>query len=479
MREKIIEIDEINITPSDFTVWIKGIPYDTDFKDLQRFIENNSYPGTKAEVVAVSPAYLISDYVAKVREKKALQNKINYLREYKLKHGEDPKKETLCFSSKYPTEEELNADLAEVTDWQNQFENKTNLMFSQGTCAFITYKKQTDCKETIDYWHEGLLEKCSQMGLLCFHKYAYSERMYRDNLISIEQAPEPSDIIWENLDANLLVKIYRRLQTGVFTAILIIISFCLVLGIKIYEQDEYRGYINNGQKVSNSENIKLKAISFGLSLVIQFMNNVISISVRFFSGYEKHATWTKFNVSVFHKLVTSTTLNTVFVIYVVNSYAKLNTGFNPTDVDTKYWFSQDYGISSDLYSLLLVDAFVTPVILLFAPMYLVRLCNRRKIRSGKKIATQQEANEIWTNPEIDLPQRSARYVKTMLIVLIFAPIFPLGLPLGLISVTLQYWTDKILLLRRYSRSKTFGKGLALSVLQWFPIAVLCYSVFSI
>ena len=61
-------------------------------------------------------------------------------------------------------------------------------------------------------------------------------------------------------------------------------------------------------------------------------------------------------------------------------------------------------------------------------------------------------------------------------VLIFSPIFPLGFVLGFISISLQYWSDKILLLRRYSRSKQYGKGLTLSVLQWLPIAVLCYTV---
>lgn len=480
IREKMIEIDEINITPADFTVWVKGIPYNTDFEDLKKYMQTNSYPENLAsEVVAISPAYMISEYVEKVREKKQLLFELNYVKEYKQQYGKVPIKKIMCCSKEYPTEDQLNFKINQLNEWQKEFENKSNLEFNQGNSAFITYRKQTDCKETIDYWHESSLEKISQICLLCLHRYAYSERTYKGNMISVEQAPEPSDIIWENLNVSFLVKFYRRCQTAVVTTILIVISFFIVFGIKEYEFNQYQDYTDSGKKISNSENIKIKAISVLLSFTIQILNVVISVCVRLFSGYEKHATWTHYNISVFHKLVISTTLNTVLVLFLVNSYTIQTDRFDPTDVNTHHWFTEDYGISTDLYSLLLIDAFVTPVILVFSPMYLFKLWTRSKIRKGQKIVTQHEANEIWTNPEIDLSQRSARYVKTMLVVLVFAPIFPLGFPMGLLSVLIQYWADKILLLRRYSRSKTFGKGLTLSVLQWFPVAVLCYTVFFI
>ena len=119
---------------------------------------------------------------------------------------------------------------------------------------------------------------------------------------------------------------------------------------------------------------------------------LLGISIRYFSGYEKHETWTHYNIAVFYKLVVSTTLNTVVVIILINSVDIQNSYFNPQFGDEN-WFRTDYGLTTDLYSLLLVDAFLTPFMLVFAPIYLLKLWNRRKIRNGKKIVTQQEAND--------------------------------------------------------------------------------------
>ena len=190
------------------------------------------------------------------------------------------------------------------------------------------------------------------------------------------------------------VKVCRRLQTAFITILLVFISFGVAFLVKEYEFQEYEDFKSKKGNVSNSENIKIKAISLLLSFTIQLLNVIISASVRFFSAYEKHETWTQYNISVFHKLVLSTTLNTVLVIFLVNSYNIQINHFNPEDVQTTNWFRQDYGIPTDLYSLLLVDAFVTPVILIFSPVYLIKLWKRHQVRTGKRIVNQQEANDL-------------------------------------------------------------------------------------
>ena len=271
------------------------------------------------------------------------------------------------------------------------FERQSSLDFSQGNSAFVTYRKQNECKETIDNWHESELEKLSKLFLLCFHRYIYSKRAYQGNLLTVIQAPEPSDIIWENLTVSLTQKFCRRVLTALITIVLILLSFFIVLGMKHYQFTKYEDYTSNGQ-ISNSDNIKLKAISLSFSFTIQFINMLLGISIRYFSGYEKHETWTHYNIAVFYKLVVSTTLNTVVVIILINSVDIQNSYFNPQFGDEN-WFRTDYGLTTDLYSLLLVDAFLTPFMLVFAPIYLLKLWNRRKIRNGKKIVTQQEAND--------------------------------------------------------------------------------------
>ena len=98
------------------------------------------------------------------------------------------------------------------------------------------------------------------------------------------------------------------------------------------------------------------------------------------------------------------------------------------------------------------------------------------MRDGKIILSQHEANLLWTNPEIDVANRSARYLRTFLVALVFAPIFPLGLFLGSMSISIQYCTDKYLLLRRYSRPKNYSKNLTLAIIQWLPFCLLFFCV---
>lgn len=477
VKAKIIEIDEINITPSDFTLWVQGLPRDTDFDDLKKMFEIKSPSGAiENQIVGVSPAYMIEDYLKNNKKINQLNSRLNYIQEYKLKYGSYPVKQYCCCKKEYQTEQELELKINGLKKWKKEFELSSNLQFIQGDNAFLTFMRQTDCKKIIDQWHEGELERFSRFFLMCFHKFVYSKKTYKYKLLTIRPAPEPSDIIWENLTVNIFKRFLRRSLTVIITTIIILFSFAIVLSIKRYQFYQYNRSTDNGTRpLSDSDNMKLKTISFLLSLAIQFLNVVITAAIRYFSLFEKHQTWTSYNIAVFHKLVVSTTLNSIVVLMLVNCFNG-NTYIPDTNPQIDYWFNGNFGLTSDVYSLLLVDAFGTPFFLIFAPLYFLKLWNRRKIKIGAKIVNQQEANEIWTNPEIDLAQRSARYIRTTLIVLIFSPIFPIGIPLGFISIFLQYWSDKILLLRRYSRSKNFGKGLTLTVIRWLPIILLLYNV---
>jgi hypothetical protein len=337
----------------------------------------------------------------------------------------------------------------------------------------VTFRKQTDSKEIMDYWQEKEIEKFSRLLTCCLHQYIYSERLFEGRMIKIEPAPEPSDIIWENLTVGFWVRLTKKFKTFIVTLALIGLSFFVVLSIKIYE---YNVYADSGKKhISNKENIKIKMISFMLSASIMILNQIIGYFIRYFSRYEKPHTWTNYNVSVFHKLVLSTTVNTIGLLVLINSYdiQKGYTGASGIDI---HWFSNDYGLPTDLSSLLMIDAFVVPLVLIFNPVYLLQLWKRKKVINGKLFLTQYQANLLWTNPEMDVAQRLARYVRTFLVILFFSPVFPLGLLLGVVCIAIQYWTDKYLLLRRYCRPKNYGKDMTIAVIRWLPICLLCFTV---
>ena len=468
--EKIAKIDEHNITPSDFTVVIKGV---TKKIDLNEFTESfkqlalgDSYI---IETVAVSPSYNILEYVKLEKEIKKINAMLNSIEKMENKSGMVHKRNKWC--RKIPTKQELNSRLQEIKDLQQKFEDPNYLKEIRGDWVFITLKKQSDCKKVIKKWYVSEIEAMIRIFTNCFQKYHWGDGTFNGHQIKIEHAPEPSDIIWENLTVSAWTKFKKRTKTFFTTSALLAMSFYILLSIKIYQ---YNTYEDSG-KITNKDNLKIKAISLLLSVTIILLNVVITKSIRYFSKYEKPSTWTQYNVSVFHKLVTATTLNSVAMLLLVNSY-NVQQGFSGKKGIDLHWFTKSYGLTSDLCNLLLVDAFFTPVLQIFDPSFFWLLFKRHLVSIGKIKVNQAQANKIWTNPEMDLAQRSARYVTVFLVSLIFAPLFPMGLFLGAISIFIKYFIDKKLLLRRCSRSKDYGSGITFAVLIWLPICLVGFSV---
>jgi hypothetical protein len=163
------------------------------------------------------------------------------------------------------------------------------------------------------------------------------------------------------------------------------------------------------------------------------------------------------------------------MLILVNSY-NVQSGYTGKDGVDLNWFSTNYGLTSDVCNFLLVDAFFMPLLLILDDKYLIRLFLRTRVSSGKLQVTQEEANKIWTNPEMELAKRSAKYVTTFLVCLLFSPLFPLALPIGFASFLIKYSIDKYLLLRRYSRSFHIGAGLNYAMFSWLTVSLISYAV---
>lgn len=64
----------------------------------------------------------------------------------------------------------------------------------------------------------------------------YPERLsFRGCHILVRQAPEPDQIVWENLEVPKRKKMYLRFRTAVITAGLVLLCFIVILQASIYK----------------------------------------------------------------------------------------------------------------------------------------------------------------------------------------------------------------------------------------------------
>jgi hypothetical protein len=86
-----------------------------------------------------------------------------------------------------------------------------------------------------------LLERCkinakglmsSRIKSFIFCRQTYREYLtYQGSLVYVERAPEPNDILWENLGYPAFHKMKRRIVTSAFTVLLLAVCFAAIFGI--------------------------------------------------------------------------------------------------------------------------------------------------------------------------------------------------------------------------------------------------------
>ena len=74
-----------------------------------------------------------------------------------------------------------------------------------------------------------------------------------------------------------------------------------------------------------------------------------------------------------------------------------------------------------------------------------------------------------------MAQCYSNILRLLFLILVFAPIAPLSSALGVLALVLNYWTDKILLLRRHSRPRLLSEELSEYVVAWLPLIILAYA----
>jgi hypothetical protein len=482
-QQRLIEIvDDKNVTPSDFWVFVSNLPTDKTPEEVKAWIKE-IYPGiqiayvnfwynvwkiTKAEKRLNSlkkMKYYVTSYKEKVlkeekwTEEEAIERGINLLppsvtRYFIFKCNFTPAPILELYIDKFERSFKLlKKDMKENTQNYSYWGN-----------AFVVLNKQSDAARLVEDFNIPTITRIYAFivnKILCWEKLRYSKRLWEGRNINIEWPEEPSDYYWE----NLAIRTKFRVKRSILTFFLNFCSLGAALAIYAIIYQIVFGYIDPIVKKRSEQErdiITRVALTFN-SFLIMIVNGILCKIGRFLSYVEKHETKSKYRSSEGFKLTIVLFINSCMIPMLINWIINKDNYFK--------------NVATDIYSLAVCLSFYEPVLQLLSVTWMIKKCKvRREFKKGEKsILSQRQANLLFEGVEFMISERYAKTMLLFLLVCFFAYPIPLIPFIAFGGSILQYMVDKYLLLRRYKLPEQMGSSTAQIFTTLLPFGCVIYS----
>ena len=119
-------------------------------------------------------------------------------------------------------------------------------------------------------------------------------KKYKGNPIRVKRAPEPNDILWENLGYSYGEILKKNIVTAFFTIVVIMVCAGILFGISIGQVYTYifhfsfiflKDTVTQKKKKSDIPEGIITVLSLISSFLIVFINGMLTISIRKFTSY--------------------------------------------------------------------------------------------------------------------------------------------------------------------------------------------------
>jgi hypothetical protein len=264
----------------------------------------------------------------------------------------------------------------------------------------------------------------------CFiDKYKRKRFLLKRN-ISVDEAPEPEDVIFENLQYSSLQRFFRTLLIYFISFIMIFICFVIILTFNYLQIKLQRG--NNGNKKA----IKY-TISLLITLVISILNSVFQFFLDFLTKKERQISMTNYYLSYSIKL-TIFTFITSGVIPLISSYyynSKVNFDLLVTNI----------------FTIFLSNSFLTPIMWTMNFEYFFKKLKICLVENKCEHYTQKELNSLYELLDMAIATKYSYITKTLLMSFLYMPIFPLSIAISLVGFIFGYFLEKFNFAKMYKR----------------------------
>lgn len=433
-RKTIIAADDETITPADYTLQLKGVPEGASEEDIKSWLENQADPEHPIKVQKVCKTYEISRYVRDLRLKQELTERKS-----------DPNCE----------KEEIEERLREVEARLEQTKKKG---LRQTDIAFAIFVRAAHADHLKKKFEKSKFEKLLEVAKII----RKAKDHFKGVKIVLRRAPEPTDILWENLGSSLIEKFAKRILIGLATFFLVFGGFTFIVAISWVQIL----IVDN----AGEDSVWLEILTIMISIVITAMDPIIGITTGKLVSHQKFSTCTGYYTAVAEYLSVSQFINTAFTTL----FAKLvlSMQFNPqynllSDIKITDFYGSA-GVVKSTFFVFITNAFVNPIINIYDPIEILKKYLQKKAHEEGKnnTLTQQEANEIFEGQDFGIDWKYGYMVETMLFVSFYAPSIPMALPMTIVGLILSYWSERFVLVRRAVLPNSLSSQLQESMIEY-------------
>ena len=403
--------------------------------------------------------FLINHHPSQIRKnekdnKKKLEE-MNYYKGY------------LCCKRKIP--------YIKLEEKRKKYEDQLELLFKEkmmtskenfAGCIFITFPTIKEKENYYNKFPHSFFEKSIvfikelkyRICWCCLYKETL-ENFHRRKKLKVSFAPDPEDLIWENMEFTLISKIKRISIIYIISLLLIGVSFGIIL------------YLNYLQQSSELHDWEINTfMKFGISLVItgviNGLNFLFFLLLDYLTTLERQRTKTDYYLSYSVKLTIFTFINTG-VIPLFSNYMQNGWGENDN-------------LLNNTLMIFLINSTVTPLMWTFNIGYIIKKIRIYFIEKNYPVKSlnisQKELNQIYELPNMDISAKYSYIAKTILMTFLYIPIFPLGVPISLLGFILGYLLERYNFTHIYKRPEMINESICFFYISNFNIFLFCFSI---
>ena len=415
----IADIDARQQTTQDYSVWVKNPLPEVD--DPQEYYDVFKQFG---EVVSITIAKKNGDLIDALAERKACITRKDHLAESGITEGNynvtwSRWLARLCGLVRSPNQLEQR-----IKELDQIILSKSALDYEPWR-VFVTFNNETDqkyCLKNLNFFAGG------ELGV-------NTNATMRGEMLIVEEAPEPSSVIYTSSHQTETYKYLSWLISYTFAAGLVLASYFIIKAL-----------------VASAPDV--------VAIFVVALNASLPALLKFLSQYfEVHDTMDSQQTSILLKLLVVRCLTATVLIYVATPYEKR------------------FGLDElgAMQQVLLLDCFFGPVLRMLDPVN-----NILRYFVGPAVClTQDELNHFFEATQWTLAERYTDVMKTAVVGLFYAVPLPSGLFITSLAMFITYCADKWSLYHVWAKPPMLDAKLAIVARYFFGFSVWMHAAISL